>query len=325
MRAFIRQHLDSWLFRLGKPEAGEVFLNQRRVFIIPGLPGLAFGVMLLVLFIGSVNYNLSLGFGLTFLLAACAIIDMHLTFRNLAHLYLAPGRTRPVFAGEEALFELQVTNRSRHDRYAIWLGFHDTELPARAQSLDIPSHASRSVKLGLPASRRGWLAAPRVRLQTRFPLGLLRCWSYWRPAMQVLVYPQPEQAAPPLPQAGIASQEGSGAAGQEDFAGIRAYQSGDSPKQLSWRHIARTDTHADSPLVSKHFEGGGTGDLLLDFSALPPHLDTEQRLSRLTRWVQEAEAQGTPYAFRIGPTEFPAALGAAHQAACLRALALYAS
>jgi hypothetical protein len=52
-------------------------------------------------------------------------------------------------------------------------------------------------------------------------------------------------------------------------------------------------------------------------------LDLELRLSRMTRWVLDAEQRALPYAFRIGRHDFPAASGAAHQAACLRALALY--
>jgi hypothetical protein len=43
----------------------------------------------------------------------------------------------------------------------------------------------------------------------------------------------------------------------------------------------------------------------------------------MTRWVLEAEQQGLPYSFKLGPLEFAPALGPAHQDACLRALALY--
>jgi uncharacterized protein (DUF58 family) len=323
LRQLFRQPLERWLFRLGMPESGEVYLHQRRVFILPTGTGLAFGAMLVVLFIASVNYNLSLGFGLTFLLAACAVVDMHLTFRNLAHLYLAPGRVRPVHAGEEASFELHLSNRSKRNRYAIWLGFIDSEVPTVEQPLDIPPGATRTVTLGLTTTRRGWLRAPRVRLQTRFPLGLLRAWSYWQPDMRALVYPKPETGAPPLPTGGGGKADGSGLAGHDDFAGIRAYQSGDSLRQLAWRQIARMDGLQGGPLVAKHFEGGGASELALDFALLPTSLDVEVRLSRMTCWVLEAEARGVPYAFRIGSANLPAALGPAHQAACLQELALY--
>lgn len=323
LRRFFRQRLERWLFRLGAPEAGEVYLHQRRVFIVPTGAGLAFGLMLAVLFIASINYNLSLGFGLTFLLGACAVVDMHLTFRNLAHLHLVPGRVRPMHVGEEAQFELHLANRSKRDRYAIWLGFTDTGAADVQQALDIPASATRTVALGLGTDRRGWLRAPRIRLQTRFPLGLLRAWSYWQPDMRVLVYPRPETDAPPLPLGGAGPADGSGNAGHDDFAGIRAYQSGDSLRQLAWRQIARMDGLHGAPLVAKHFEGGGASELALDFALLPTALDLETRLSRMTSWVLEAEARGLPYAFRLGPVDLAPALGPAHQAECLQALALH--
>lgn len=314
---------NKWLFQLRDAEPGEVFLNQRRVFILPTKPGLGLGAMLVVLFIGSINYNLSLGFALTFLLAGCAVIDMHLTFRNLAHLYLSAGRAPAVFVGEEAPFELHLVNRRKHDRYAIWLGFIGEGLPDLAKPADVPAHGSCRMVLSAPARQRGWLPAPRVRLQTRFPLGLLRAWSYWQPDAQALVYPRPEENAPPLPVTSEMQEDGQGHAGQDDFAGIRAYQAGDSMKRLAWRQIARLDAEVNGTLVSKHFEGGSASELQLDFSRLPRGMDTESKLSRLTSWVNEAELRGLPYAFRLGHVSIPSAIGPAHQAACLRALALY--
>ena len=44
---------------------------------------------------GSINYNLSLGFVLTFLLAALQMNAMIYTFRNLANLRVSGGRARP--------------------------------------------------------------------------------------------------------------------------------------------------------------------------------------------------------------------------------------
>jgi uncharacterized protein (DUF58 family) len=318
----IRKRLNQWLFRLRDAEPGEVFLHQRRVYIVPTHPGLLFCVMLMTLFIASINYNLSLGFGFTFLIAGCALIDMYLTFRNLAHLHLAAGRVAPVFAGEIAQFELHLINRRKHDRYAIWLDFVADDRPDLAQATDVAGNARSTVVLSTPAAERGWLQAPRVRLQTRFPLGLLRAWSYWMPDAKVLVYPCPEEDAPPLPYAGVEKNEGHGPAGQDDFAGIRGYQAGDSLKRLAWRQIARIDAGSGG-LVSKHFEGGAATEIAIDFAQLPYHLDIEARLSRMTRWVIEAEAHGMAYGFRLGEVHLPAAHGPAHRDACLHALALY--
>jgi uncharacterized protein (DUF58 family) len=319
----IRKRASKWLFKQRGPEAGEVFLHQRRVFIVPSHPGILFFVMLVVLFIASTNYNLSLGFAFTFVLGGCGLVDMHLTFRNIAHLHLAPGRTSPVFAGEDALFELALINRRNYDRYAIWLDFVHDNRPEVMQPVDIPANSQRTVSLATHAAERGWLQAPRVRLQTRFPLGLLRSWCYWQPALKTLVYPRPEDDAPPLPFAGTERGNGAGGAGQDEFAGIRSYQAGDSLKRLAWRQIAKVDLDLGGNLVTKHFEGGSATEVVINFGELPYSMDLESRLSRMARWVIEAEARGLPYAFRLGETHLPAALGPAHQEACLRALALF--
>ncbi len=317
----IEAKTNEWLFRMRESEPGEVYLNQRRVFIVMTRPGLAFALLVLVLLIGSINYNLGLGFALTFSVACCAIIDMLFTFRNLAHLHLVAGHAAPVFAGEEARFEVHVLNRSRVNRYAIWIDFLSAGEPRHVVDVDAGGRAH--AVLGTPSSARGWLAAPRIRLITRFPLGLFRAWSYWSPDARVLVYPFPEAEAPPLPMRGVASADGHGSAGHDDFAGIRTYQPGDPMRHMAWRQIARLDPSLGGQLVTKHFEGGALEELVLDFAALPSNMDLELRLSRMARWVLDAEASARPYAFLLGAVEFGAGLGEAHQAACLRALALY--
>lgn len=319
----LRNWTNQWLFQLREFEPGEVFLNQRRVFIIPTRAGLAFGATVVILLIGSINYNLSLGFVLTFLIASCGVIDIYLTFRNLAHLYLRAIHANSVFAGEEAKFELHLINRYKYDRYAIWLGFVGEDLPNLDQASDVAARATHAAYLHVRSTRRGWLSAPRVRLQTSFPLGLLRAWSYWLPDAKALVYPFPEEQPPPLPMVGQASEEGRDHAGHDDFAGIRAYQAGDSMKHLAWRQIARIDLQDGGALVTKHFEGGAKRELCLDFALLPRTMDLEMRLSRMTRWVLDAEQQGLAYSFRLGKHDFAESVGPAHQTACLRALALH--
>jgi len=323
LRGRLRRATGAWLPRAGKLDAGEVVISQRRVFILPTRAGLGFALLLAVLLIGSINYALGLGFGLTFLALSCALVDMVATYRNLAHLALQQGRVAPVFAGQEVQFELQVFNRTRLARYAIRADFADAANVTEPRHVaDIAPGTHAILTLSAPTLQRGWLAPARVKLSTHFPLGLFNAWSYWRPAARALVYPRPEDGAPGLPVGG-----GSGsslrAAGHDDFAGVRNYQAGDSPRQLAWRQIARIDSQFGGALVSKHFEGGGGDELVLDFDALPATLDLELRLSRLTRWVLEAESRALPYAFRLGALRLPAALGAAHQAACLRALALH--
>lgn len=310
-----------WRTKTTARDKGSVLLNQRRVYILPTRAGLGFCALLLILLIGSINCNLGLGFGLTFVAGACAIVDMVQTTRNLAGLVLSPGRAPDVYAGEDAPFELRVDNPTRLARYAVWIDFEHVSEPR--QAIDVPAGGSTTLVLRTATRTRGWMRPPRVRLSTHFPLGLFRAWSWWQPDSRALVYPFPEQDAPPLPMLGRPSPDGAGSTGSDDFAGVRSYQPGDPLRHLAWRQIARLDPEQGGQLVTKHFEGGTADELVLDFDALPPRLDVELRLARMTRWVLEAEQRALPYGFILGRIRYDAGLGTAHQAACLRALALY--
>jgi uncharacterized protein (DUF58 family) len=319
--SWVRKQAEAWAERSLREDGAEVVLGQRRVYIVPTGAGVGFGALLLVLLIGSINYSLGLGFALTFTAGACALVDMLFTWRNLAHLHLRPGRAHDVFAGDQARFELHLVNPARRERYAIAVEFAGSS--AAPQMADVAAQGSTCVTLSAPAEHRGWIRAPRVKLSTRFPLGLFRAWSYWQPDLAVLAYPAPEPVAPPLPMVGDGRGEGPGRAGEDDFAGVRSYQPGDPLRHLAWRQIARLDPELGGQLATKHFEGGSAEQLVIDFAAMPPHLDLELRLSRMTRWVLDAEQRALPYAFRLGAQHYDMALGAAHQALCLRALAVF--
>ena len=131
MFAELRQSIADWIFRAAVPEAPPVTLVQRRIFILPTRQGYVFALTLLVMLLASINYQLSLGFILTFLLASMAGVAMLHTWRNLAHLKLRPGRCDPVFAGEAAHFGVTIETPAQ-TRFAIAVRRQDEEpSPAR--------------------------------------------------------------------------------------------------------------------------------------------------------------------------------------------------
>jgi uncharacterized protein (DUF58 family) len=297
-----------------RAEAGTIFLAQRRVYILPTRHGVTFGLALLLMLIGSINYGLSLGYILTFLLAGMGLVSILHTYRNLAHLYLSAGRVEPVFVGESAIFPLHLENRHNYARLAIWLNTQDT-----ATQCDIGRNATATATLGIPARRRGRLRLPRVTVETRYPVGLFRAWSYVQPDIDTLVYPRPDDA--PLPPAQLIPDTGaalSAGIGTDDFAGLRPYQPTDSPRHIAWKSVA----HGNG-VLTKVFAGRGAEELWLDFSDLLDGLDLEQRLSRLAGWVLQAEREGYAYGMRLPGKTIKPAHGPAHRDECLKTLALY--
>lgn len=311
----LKSGIQHWLFQWRGPERGTIVLVQRRVFILPTRQGLLFAGVIVLMLIGSVNYDLSLGFILSFLLGATGIQSMLHTFRNLAHLRIAPGRVQPVFAGEQAQFQIHIANSARAHRYAIGV----TRDGQVADYVDVPPGDAALAIAAVPATQRGWLRPGRLTLFTFFPVGLFRAWSYADLDMHCLVYPAP--ASPglplPLPEAGD-GQGGLHGHGQDEFSGLRPYRPGDSPRHIAWKAVARDDN-----LLTKQFAGRADAELWLAWERLPPAMDTERRIGHLARWVIDADDHGLAYGLRLPGLTIPIAAGAAHRADCLRALALH--
>jgi uncharacterized protein (DUF58 family) len=264
--------------------------------------------------IGSINYNLSLGYILTFLLGSMAMVAILHTFRNLVQLRVTPGRVDPVFAGETARFELYLENRTGYERCAIALWREGT-----ATRCDVPSRRGATVSIAVAAQQRGWLMPGRITLDTRFPVGLLRAWSYIRPDVRCLVYPKPDDGLLPLPDpSGGAGEKRTAGGGSDDFAGLRAYQASDSPRHIHWKAAAR-----GQGLQTKVFSGRAAAELWLDWNQVPGNMGPEAKLSRLTRWVLAADQDGLRYGLRLPGITLAPDSGEPHRLACLRQLALY--
>jgi len=308
--------LSAWFYGLRAPERGPITLGHRRVYILPTRLGVMFGVTLVIMLVGSINYVLSLGFMLTFLLAGMALAGMVHTVRNLARLVIATGRAEPVFAGEAAQFRLFLENTAPWERPAIMV----RQEASGAQTVtDVPALGTASVVLPVPAAQRGWLALERVSLETRYPLGLFRAWSYVQPDYRCLVYPRPDKAPlpPSSPDASLGTRQAA-AQGTDDYSGLRAYQPADSPRHVAWKQVARSND-----MLTKQFTGDASAELWLDWGLLPAALDTEAKLSRLAGWALAAETAGLRYGLRMPGASLEPAHGDAHLTACLTALALY--
>ena len=289
-------------------------LSRRHIYILPTRFGWLYGLLLIGLLTGSINYSISLGFAITFLLAGLGLISMLHTWRNLAHLKIEAKRANPVFAGEQAVFELAVIDDSNRARYSIFATFADQE----ADIQDIPALGEGVFRLSLRSQKRGWLKAPRITFSTEFPVSLFHVWAYAETANQCLIYPNPSLRSQILPSADADGATGqlSTMQGDDDFAGHRNYQFGDSPKRVDWKASSR-----EQGLLVKQFQGEASSTLWLDFNATTGN-NLELRISQLTRWVVDANAQHLKYGLRLPQLSIQPSTGDAHYHQCLTALAL---
>ena len=318
----LRQRLQAWwLARL--PCTDTLTLTQRNVYILPTRGGWLFALTLLTLLITSINYQLSLGYVLTFLLAGSGVVSMHLTHATLRGLTLHLRAPQAVFAGEATLLDVVLSSAAPRTRYGVGVGVADGG-PPRWAYVDLPPGGHAQAQLSFVPAARGWHSVPTIQLETRFPLGLFRVWAVWRPAARVLAYPQPESPAAPLPAARAAPGGGTSTQRSEggDVEGVRAWRRGDAMKAVVWKQAARA-LATGGELVVRDTTTQARRTLWLDWQDTAG-LPTEQRLSRLARWVLAADQAGLAWGLRLPGAELPPQAGEPHRQAGLERLALWA-
>jgi uncharacterized protein (DUF58 family) len=315
--AFVRRRFRQW-WEGRLPVSDTLTLTQRNVYILPTRPGLMLGLTLLVLLVGSINYQLNLGYLLTFLLAGSAAVGMHVCHATLRGLTLNLMAPPPQFAGTSAPLSIVLSNHRRTVRHGISLSVLDATHDGHWSWTDVPAQGSCTVQVAFRPQRRGLHRVPPLTAETRFPLGTFRVWTVWRPAAEILVYPAPERQPPPLPpaEARAGGPAAARAQGSGEFEGVRAYRRGDPLKLVVWKKAAKAQE-----LVSRDTTQAQRWELWLDLAQAGPG-DTEARLRRLTAWVLQADKLGQHYGLRLPGQRIEPGAGEAHKRRCLEALAL---
>lgn len=313
--------LSQWrrrLLALTRPRRREALparFDRRRIYVLPTGFGAFYAALLATMLLGALNYNNNPALLLALLLAGAGLASLIAAQLQLSGLSIVAIDAEPVPAGQP--MTVRVHARAKPDRVRHGLRVDDEgALGAGVAALDLDQGAGEAA-LRVLTERRGWLELPRLRVWTTRPLGLARAWALVWPQAPLLVYPAPEPHGPPLPTGGgdqaVTRLHPTG----DDVHHLRAYRPGDARRTISWKHSARRDI-----LLVREYEQPLGADVELEWQRLSG-LDQEARISRLARWVDEAERDGCRYRLSLPnqPTLGPGS-GSAHRHACLRALAL---
>ena len=300
-------------FRVAKSNNNIALLNPRQIYILPTRWGILYAIMLLLLLVGSINYSISLGYYVTFLLTSLGNMVMLQTWRNLVHLQISILPIEPVFAGNITPIPIQLTDTKTRARYAIAAQFEGNA----SNFADIANNTSSQLPITLQTQQRGWQTLPRMQLHTEFPMALLHAWAYVDNPQQILVYPKPSDndTLPPFASDALMAGSSHSARGDEDFDGHKTYQVGDAPSRVDWKASSR-----GIGMFSKQYSGNGSATLLLDWAATEGEF--EARISQLTRWVIDAHAAQQHYGLTLPNFTLAPNNDEAHYHQALRALAI---
>ncbi len=290
-------------------------VTHQRIYIVPSKRGLAFLLTLLLMLIASVNYSLSLGYALCFLLTGLFSATLLHTYSNLAGLRIKGIAGQNTFAGELADFLITLDDLQDRQRHGIRISAHDFTSAPLSMNMAKPATTCLKIK----TQSRGTCQLGRIKLQSDWPLGLWTCWSYLHVPRHALVFPKAELESPALPvQAGDEEGALAKAATTGDVSGLRAYQPGDSIGSIAWKSTAR-----GMGLQSRTFDNDASlAATVLDLQYASVQ-GLEAKLSRLCAWVLEAEATRTHYALRLPGVSLDNGYGQEQQTKALSALALF--
>ncbi|MEH6589749.1 MAG: DUF58 domain-containing protein [Halioglobus sp.] len=261
-----------------------------------------------------INYQNNMTFALTFLLATLFVVGVLHTYANLSGLVIRAGHAKPAFPGQQSEFEVLLERNKKRQHVSLrikWPGSDEAVV-------SLIDDSSIRVRLHAPVAERGWFSPGRLLLESTYPLGLLRCWTWLDLDLYALVYPRPLVSDTP---AGLATDRPDGAAivvqGNDDFVGFRSYRRGDSLRQVHWKGLARGQS-----LQTKQYSAYADRSVWLDWEMFSG-LGMEQRLSHLCYWVLSFESAGEEYGLRLPGLEIDPGLGDVHREKVLRALALH--
>jgi len=287
-------------------------LSRKQISIFPTQHGFLFLVILLAMLIGSINYNNNAGFILVFLLGGMALISIFHSFKNLVGMEIYFLSPLPVFAGQTAVFPVQVRPLSAGCRS---VSFSLVPNDPFFVSID----REKTLQLGIPAQGRGFLHPKSLIIASYYPFGLFTFSATLPVETGCLVYPRPIPG--PFKPAGIGQffdgEEQTCRQGVDDFQGLKQYQPGHNINRISWKALSR-----GRGLFIKDFTAEDSPWMMLDFDAIPGR-EMEFKLSRLCGMILRADRQQMEYGLRLPGFIKNPARGESHQHHCLKGLALF--
>jgi uncharacterized protein (DUF58 family) len=314
MPDFKRRPVFKFISKRSGPFNGQVKLTSDRVYILPTRVGLIFALLLITLLVGSINYEKSLGFILTFLLAGIGNVLLLSTWRNIAGLELKAGHALAVFSSEAATFNVQLINHPLLNRHSIAISHDGIE----QDIVDCAANSQQQITFKVETNKRGTLDPGAFRLYSEFPSGLFIAWTWIDLSLSCIVYPQPDKNVISLladnSEDGENDRSGSGG---ENFSQLRKYQHGDNISRVCWKAAAKNEE-----LFSKEFSGSVPKTQWINWDDIQAR-NTEHRLSIMAALIIQAENNNQHYGLTLPQKQIRPDCGGKHFHQCLTALALY--
>lgn len=286
-------------------------LSQKNIYIFPTAAGFVFLALLLLMLVTAINYQNSLIYLVTFFLGAIFFFSIWLCFLNISGLEVSSGQEDGVFEGELGYFSVRF-KKEEGEVYGLKAGYS-------ADKMSFVSRVNSELSefpMPAPSLKRGKHTMKRLRLESRFPFGLIKAWTWLKLDAELYIFPKPVAGSANVSE--FASETGVNSVQKSDeFNELRSYQAGDSFKRINWKKYASSEV-----LLVRDADFAVSDASRVRWQDYEPH-GKEERLrfmcDRICRLYQAKQA----FAMELPVVVLEPDLSEAHFHECLRQLALY--
>lgn len=250
---------------------------------------------------------------LGFILGSIALVSSLHCWANVRAVTLRVDPVNPVFAGEMISLNVTAETQGKGARPGLQVRKDSTAVGFEIISTERP----QSVEIRFVAEVRGCFPNIPLRIASLYPLGFFTATRCHHSNQLYYVYPKAEGVLP-LPRSHIPNKQiREGLKGEgDDFAGTRAYQTGESQRHIDWKAVAR-----GQPLLVKQWSSDADETLHFNWHDLLS-MGWEERLCQLARWIVVAQLQGASYGLHLPWETIAPGRDEAHFHKTLRALAI---
>ena len=266
---------------------------RKNIYIFPTQYGFQIGLFVILSLIAATIYQINLGLIILVTLSILFFLSILITFENINHLSFQPVESIISNQNNKSI-KIQVINHSDQKKLNFQISSRDRSL----QSSSINFYAGENtIPLQGLFRQRGRYDFPLLKIETVFPFGIVRAWSWLQLKEPIYVYPAPIQHFKNfnhfLTQT-LKNQSNS----NEDFDGIDQFQEGMSESKIAWKISS-----SKNQLYIKKFENHlNISKILIDYDQIPG-TDHETKLGIMVYLLFQCQKERKEFAIKIKDVE----------------------
>lgn len=276
--------------------------------------GKFFLLLLIVIFIGSMNFQNNLGMLMAVFVFYCMLISAFLAWRNVSRITLTTGNIKPVFCGNPLSIPVNLDIPRKISETPMQIQFNDNNHGANITESFLP--VATQYQFTRPTRQRGRYTLNSISLISSHILGTTEVSKTTPVNREYLVYPTPANGSR---HTSITEEYHRNRISleQSDYLGQRPYMPGDSIKHINWKSFA-----GSKGLNTDLFFDTGEQNTWIDWYQFSSE-DPELRLSHMCRIILDLSMIGQEFGMRLPGTVIQPTHGVTHRDTCLAALAAF--